>query len=239
MGGLQRFEQRLEQIISGAFARTFRSEVQPVEISAALQREVDNNAQIVSRTRRVVPNVFVVEMSGVDLGRLEGYALADTFAEELEEHAATQGYAFPGPISIEFVGADDLTTGRFRIRSRAEGRVTGHATATQAGRASAVLEVNGTRHPLTTPGLVIGRGSEADLRINDPGISRRHAEFSVSGHGSDLGIEVHDLGSTNGITVDGHRVTRASLRDGSVVRAGSTTLTVSVIDGHGDRGAMA
>ncbi len=239
MGGLQRFEQRLEQIISGAFARTFRSEVQPVEISAALQREVDNNAQIVSRTRRVVPNVFVVEMSGVDLGRLEGYALADTFAEELEEHAATQGYAFPGPISIEFVGADDLTTGRFRIRSRAEGRVTGHATATQAGRASAVLEVNGTRHPLTTPGLVIGRGSEADLRINDPGISRRHAEFSVSGHGSDLGIEVHDLGSTNGITVDGHRVTRASLRDGSVVRAGSTTLTVSVIDEHGDRGAMA
>ncbi len=236
MGGLQRFEQRLEQMISSAFARTFRSEVQPVEISAALQREVDNNAQIVSRTRRVVPNVFVVELSGVDLGRLEGYELAGTFAEELEDHAATQGYAFPGPISIEFVGADDLTTGRFRIRSRAEGRVTGHATHTQAGRARAVLEVNGTRHPLASPGVVIGRGSEADLRINDPGISRRHAEFVVQSQGGGLDIEVRDLDSTNGITVDGHRVTRAALRDGSVVRAGSTTLTVSVVEDHHDRG---
>ena len=55
MGRLQRFESKLEQAVSSAFAKTFRSAVQPVEISAALQREVDNNAQIVSRTRRVVP----------------------------------------------------------------------------------------------------------------------------------------------------------------------------------------
>lgn len=39
MGGLQRFENKLEQMISGVFARAFRSAVQPVEISAALQRE--------------------------------------------------------------------------------------------------------------------------------------------------------------------------------------------------------
>ena len=42
-------EHRLEQLISGAFARAFRSAVQPVEIAAALQREVDNNTQILSR----------------------------------------------------------------------------------------------------------------------------------------------------------------------------------------------
>ena len=41
------------------------------------------------------------------------------------------------------------------------------------------LEVNGTRHPLQPPGLVVGRGTEADLRINDPGVSRRHVEFTV------------------------------------------------------------
>ena len=44
MSGLSKFEHKLEQIISGAFARAFRSAVQPVEISAALQRECDNNA---------------------------------------------------------------------------------------------------------------------------------------------------------------------------------------------------
>ena len=63
MNGLQRFEQRLEQMISGVFARAFRSAVQPVEIAAALQRECDNNAQILSRERRLVPNDFHVELS--------------------------------------------------------------------------------------------------------------------------------------------------------------------------------
>ena len=73
MGGLQRFEQRLENLISGAFARAFRSAVQPVEIAAALQRECDNNAQILSRERRMVPNDFHVELSQVDLDRLAPY----------------------------------------------------------------------------------------------------------------------------------------------------------------------
>ncbi|MGN6128990.1 MAG: FhaA domain-containing protein, partial [Nocardioidaceae bacterium] len=60
MGMLQRFEDRLEQFVSGAFAKAFRSNVQPVEIAAALQREVDNSAQILSRDRRLVPNQFHV-----------------------------------------------------------------------------------------------------------------------------------------------------------------------------------
>ena len=61
MGVLQRFEQRLEHLVTGAFARTFRSAVQPVEVAAALQREVDNAAQILSRDRRLAPNDFTVD----------------------------------------------------------------------------------------------------------------------------------------------------------------------------------
>jgi hypothetical protein len=67
MNPLQRFEQRLETVISGVFARAFRSAVQPVEIAAALQRECDNNAQVLSRQRRLVPNDFHVELSATDL----------------------------------------------------------------------------------------------------------------------------------------------------------------------------
>lgn len=234
MGGLQRFEQRLEQMVSSAFARTFRSAVQPVEISAALQREVDNNAQIVSRTRRMVPNVFHVELSGVDHERLVPYDLAGTFSEELTEHAERQGYSFPGPIGIDFARADDLTTGRFRVRSEAQSRVTRQAGAPQGRPARAQLVVNGTRHPLAAPGLVVGRGSEADVRIDDPGISRRHARFVVHGGEHGLTIEVHDLGSTNGVSVDGQRVTRATVREGSRIQVGSTTLSVAMAD---DRGA--
>ena len=71
--------------------------------------------------------------------------------------------------------------------------------------------------------------TEADLRINDPGVSRRHIQFLIT-PGSPPRIEVHDLGSTNGMLVDGHRVTSTRLRDGSQVRIGSTTLVVRVLE---------
>ncbi|GAB3198301.1 DUF3662 and FHA domain-containing protein [Nocardioides hungaricus] len=238
MGGLQRLEQRLEQMISGAFAKAFRSAVQPVEISAALQRECDNNAQILSRDRRLVPNDFHVELASSDLDRLAPYdtALADELARQVKTHADQQSYVFPGPVSIGFEAAEDLTTGRFRIRSRAQAKVTGTATHTQTRRARALLEVNGTRHPLQAPGLVVGRGTEADLRINDPGVSRRHVEFVVStgsttgGGEAGLSIQVHDLGSTNGMLVDGHRITSTGVRDGTQVKIGNTTLTVRLVE---------
>jgi hypothetical protein len=233
MSALSRFEHKLEQLISGAFARAFRSAVQPVEISAALQRECDNNAQILSRDRRLVPNDFHVELSQTDLDRLAPYdtAMAQELVNQLQEHADQQSYVFPGPVTIGFESADDLTTGRFRIRSRAQAKVTGNASHTQVRRARALVEVNGTRHPLEVPGLVFGRGTEADVRINDPGVSRRHIEFVVTPRsgGADR-IEVRDLGSTNGMLVDGHRITQTAVHDGTQVKIGNTTMTVRVVE---------
>jgi pSer/pThr/pTyr-binding forkhead associated (FHA) protein len=111
--------------------------------------------------------------------------------------------------------------------------VTGNATHTQVRRARALLEVNGTRHPLHPPGVVVGRGTEADIRINDPGVSRKHVEFEVSlgnGRPEELRLGVRDLGSTNGMLVDGHRITHTRLHDGSTVKIGSTTMTVKVVE---------
>jgi hypothetical protein len=230
---LQKFEQRLEQLVSGAFAKAFRSAVQPVEISAALQRECDNNAQILSRQRRMVPNDFHVELSQADLDRLSPYdsALVGELTSQLKEYAEKQSYLFSGPVTLEFESAEDLTIGRFRVRSRAHASVVSNATHTQVRRARAYLEVNGTRHPLQPPGLVVGRGTEADLRINDPGVSRRHIRFTVDeSPAAGVAIEVQDLGSTNGMLVDGHRMASAPLREGSEVRVGRTTMTVRVVE---------
>jgi hypothetical protein len=238
VGGFQRFEQKLEQLISGAFARAFRSAVQPVEISAALQREVDNNAQILSRDRRLVPNDFHVELAAADLERLSPYdnAMARDLADQLQDHADLQGYVFPGPVHIAFETAEDLTTGRFRIRSRAQASVSGDDHRTRHRSPRVQLDVNGTRHPLLPPGVVVGRGTEADLRISDPGISRRHVEFVVHDRAGDLEVSVHDLGSTNGMLVDGRKVDRAPVGDGTVVRIGNTELTVRVVGDDTGRG---
>ena len=82
------------------------------------------------------------------------------------------------------------------------------------------------RHPLTPPGFVIGRGTDADLRINDPGISRLHAEVKVRPTQNGDEVEIVDLGSTNGITVNGHKVQRATLTEGTRIEIGSTRMLV-------------
>ncbi|MEU8029335.1 DUF3662 domain-containing protein, partial [Streptomyces sp. NPDC049099] len=120
MGVLKKFEQRLEGLVNGTFAKVFKSEVQPVEIAGALQRECDNNATIWNRDRTVVPNDFIVELSAPDYERLSPYSgqLGDELAGMVRDYAKQQRYTFMGPIKVNLEKADDLDTGLYRVRSR-------------------------------------------------------------------------------------------------------------------------
>lgn len=236
MGVLHRFEQRLEQVVSGTFAKAFRSAVQPVELAAALQREVDNSSQIMSRERRLAPNTFVIELSPLDHDRLSPYSgsLISELIEVLRAHAEEQHYVFAGPVSITLELADDLGTGRFRVRSSASAKVEAEqpvAPPPPVGSARVVLEVNGMTYPVNPPGLIIGRGSDTDLRINDPGVSRRHAEIRMQPGSGNPQIGVVDLSSTNGTYLDGKRVDRALLHDGSELQIGHSHVTVRFTEG--------
>jgi Protein of unknown function (DUF3662)/FHA domain len=274
VGVLQRFERRLEGLVNGAFAKAFKSEVQPVEIASALQRECDDRAAPVSQGRVMVPNDFTVELGAHDYERLATYAgpLSAELAELLQEHGREQRYMFVGPVEVKFERVQDLTTGMFRIRSQAlaaavqmpgypqqapgygppqpqpgyppmgaeapsavppqapfgtpqqpgfgaPGGVGGYPPAPQAGPGTCWIEVNGVRHPLSRAVTSLGRGTDVDLRIDDPSVSRRHAEIRVG-----VPSVISDLGSTNGIVVDDQHVRQAQLRDGSVIHLGNTTI---------------
>ncbi len=228
MGVLQRFERRIEEMVNRPFARAFKAEVQPVEIASALQRECDDRAAIVARGRTMVPNAFTVALGESDHERLSVYAeaLGSELAAMVREHADEQGYAFIGPVTVAFERDDELPTGRFQVRSAAVGGATANESATSvpsggAGTALPWVEVGSTTYALSRPVTRIGRGSDADLRIDDPGISRNHAELRRSGGD----VTIVDLGSTNGIVINGRRVDQERLRDGAEVRLGSTTLT--------------
>ncbi|GAA2474580.1 DUF3662 and FHA domain-containing protein [Streptomyces gobitricini] len=278
MGVLKRFEQRLEGLVNGTFAKVFKSEVQPVEIAGALQRECDNNASIWNRDRTVVPNDFIVELSAPDYERLSPYSgqLGDELSGLVRDYAKQQRYTFMGPIKVHLEKADDLDTGLYRVRSRtlasstsqspgaagpaapaaspAGGRPGGYGyppaaappmpsapppgiNRPPAGRPPAAgpvpgaqvrrwIEINGTRHQISRPTLVLGRSTEADVRIDDPGVSRRHCEIRTG-----TPPTIQDLGSTNGIVVDGQHTTRATLRDGSRIVVGSTTIVYRQAEG--------
>ncbi|MEU6995782.1 DUF3662 and FHA domain-containing protein [Streptomyces sp. NPDC046465] len=305
MGVLKKFEQRLEGLVNGTFAKVFKSEVQPVEIAGALQRECDNNATIWNRERTVVPNDFIVELSAPDFDRLSPYSgqLGDELSGMVRDYAKQQRYSFMGPIKVHLEKAEDLDTGLYRVRSRtlassssqapdgapaspagpggpaAPGRGAGAggggggggygypqpssgaagapggpppmpaAPPTGAGRPGGQspapnrpagpgagplpgaqvrrwIEINGNRHQISRPTLVLGRSTDADVRIDDPGVSRRHCEIRTGTPST-----IQDLGSTNGIVVDGQHTTRATLRDGSRIVVGQTTIVYRQAEG--------
>jgi len=230
VGVFDSIERRLEGVVSGGFARAFKGDVQPVEIAARLQRELDAEARLLSRDRKLVPNDFTVTLSPHDYDRLFPYSqtMNAEVIPQLREYAANADYIFNGPITIDYVVDDSLPTGRFKVSSEAVAAVDAPPAfgLTPQRRATLVLEVNGVRHPLNPPGFVIGRGSDADIRINDPGISREHARIVVSGRGPDAVIDIEDLGSTNGILVNGQRVRSATLAEGSRIEMGNTRLLV-------------
>ncbi|MFF2522518.1 FhaA domain-containing protein [Streptomyces liangshanensis] len=286
MGVMKRFEQRLEGLVNGTFAKVFKSEVQPVEIAGALQRECDNNATIWNRERTVVPNDFIVELSTPDYERLSPYSgqLGDELSGLVRDYAKQQRYTFMGPIKVHLEKAEDLDTGLYRVRSRTlasstsqasgpapaapqggygyppaaappmpaapppgahqpppggpgRGPVPGAGQAAGPGAAAGPgglpgsqvrrwIEINGTRHQISRPTLVLGRSTEADVRIDDPGVSRRHCEIRVGTPST-----IQDLGSTNGIVVDGQHTTRATLRDGSRIVVGNSTIVYRQAEG--------
>jgi hypothetical protein len=267
VGVLKRFEQRLEGLVNGTFAKVFKSEVQPVEIAGALQRECDNNATIWNRDRTVVPNDFIVELSAPDYERLSPYSgqLGDELAGMVRDYAKQQRYTFMGSVKVHLEKADELDTGLYRVRSRTlassssqqpqragapggrggpsggpgggvppmpssppPGYAAGGAGGGAMPRAETRrwIEINGNRHQISRAALVLGRSTEADVRIDDPGVSRKHCEIRAGDPAS-----VQDLGSTNGIVVDGQHTTRATLRDGSRIVVGSTTIIYRQAEG--------
>ncbi len=230
MGVFDRVERKLENAVSGAFARAFKGDVQPVELTARLQRELDREAKLLDRARKLVPNDFRISLSTHDYERLTPYSktLNSEIVPQLRSYATEHGYLFNGPVTIEYLLDESLPVGRFTVASAAVAGVDAEpASPTQLRQAALVVEVNGVRHPLTPPGLTIGRGTDADLRINDPGVSRLHARIVVSGSGEQQQLAIEDLGSTNGIVVDGQRVRHATLAAGSRIEIGSTRLAIT------------
>src|SRR5207253_261104 len=82
---------------------------------------------------------------------------------------------------------------------------------------------DGTRHEVKERRVVLGRSRDCDIQLADANVSRRHAELRQEG----ASYWIVDLGSTNGMEVNGKRVKRAKLRDGDTITLGSTDVTFS------------
>lgn len=218
LGFLENFEKGLERIVTGAFSKTFKSELQPIEIASAIRAEMDSKASIVSRDRILAPNTFVVRLASADFQRMR--ALGNSLLNELNEltsrHATKQRFQFGAALDIKLIEDGSLALGQVTVSSTTEQiQVTWTPT----------LDFKGQRFALTGSRTSVGRDVSADIQIDDSGLSRKH--FEILWDGKTAGVR--DLGSTNGTKLNGMPVMESPISNEDVIQAGRSQFIFRVV----------
>jgi Protein of unknown function (DUF3662)/FHA domain len=247
---LKSIENKIAGLVEGTFSRAFKSEVRPVEIARKLAREMEENKTF-SVSRVYVPNEYAVYLSRSDSERFADYqgALAEELSGYLLEHARRERLALLSRPSVEFRTDDRLRLGEFGIQARtvqdpeasaparsapARGGELGHTQIYSASErleepleqrrsapGTALLVIQGRRMVLEGEKMVVGRSRDCDVVVEDPNVSRRHAELDRTS----AGWAIHDLGSTNGVVVNGRRVNGThELGSGDRIELGTSEL---------------
>jgi hypothetical protein len=251
---LRAIEQKLEALFEGIFGRAFRTNVQPVELARKLAKEMDEHKSV-SVSRVYVPNEYTIYLAPADREQFSGYedSLQGELQDYLSEHARRENYALLSPARVLMETDADLDVGEFGIATRMvqpdrrpapAGEplpdVQPGATMVYKPKSPAptqavtpeelgvepelvTLKFDGTRYEVKQRRVVIGRSRDCDVQLADTNVSRRHAELRQEG----ATYWIVDLGSTNGLEVNGKRVKRAKLSDGDTITVGSTDMSFS------------
>lgn len=223
MGAFDKFERSVENAVDNVFSRAFRSDLKPVELASGIKKSMDDRAASMSRERIIVPNDFSLSLSDSDYGKISEWgeeALKAELVSVAIRHAREQEYTFLGPISIDFVSSSDLPRGKIIVHGSTRRGAVAPATTRDASPQNPIIDVDGERYILTGAITVIGRGSSADITVDDSGVSRKHLELRVTPGG----VIATDLDTTNGTFVEGHRISAATLLDGNTLTIGRTRI---------------
>jgi hypothetical protein len=254
MNVLKSVETTIANLVEGTFGRLFRSEVRPMELARKLAREMDEH-RTTSVSRVYAPNEYSVWLSAEDRARYEGveHEVIDELCAYLLEHARREELILTASPIIAFHTDERLALGEFGIQAQlvrpgshsdeapdaapqqpepvsehgetmiysTSARVRGQVAEAQDRPTRALVVVDGRRLPVPSKGATIGRSRDCDIVLDDTGISRRHAEIRP---GAD-GWTVADLGSTNGVRLNGRALRGAQpLHAGDHVELGSTEI---------------
>jgi hypothetical protein len=222
LGFVENFERRLERFVNGAFSKAFKSQLQPVEISAAIKAKMDVSAAVIGKDRILAPNEFRVSLSQPDLLRLNslGDNLVDEITKQVNAHVKKQRYQLTDALNISLSSSSTLAIGQIQVAASG-------SKAAQVANVSWVpaLDIAGKRYLLAKEKTTVGRDAVADIQVNDAGLSRTH--FAINWDGSNASVE--DLGSTNGTSVAGREVTLQSIAADTIIKAGRTEFVFRVV----------
>jgi hypothetical protein len=248
---LRSIEQKIEALVEGVFGRAFRTHVQPVELARKLAKEMDDHRVVsVSRVYVPNEySVYLAPNDRAQFTGYEP-SLVDELQTYLSEHARREGYAMLSSPRVLVETDEDLDVGQFGIATRMaqpgarmpqrdepppdaevgqtmiyrpRQQPTKEATPEELGveRERIILTWNGERREVDRRRVLIGRSKECEIQLEDPNVSRRHAELRQEG----ASYWIVDLDSTNGIEVNGRRLKRSKLEDGDRILFGETEVT--------------
>lgn len=236
MSALARFEHFVEGIVEGSFARLMHSQLQPVEIAKRLARAMESE-QTIAAGKTFVPNGYRVALNAEDFRLFESSRAS--WEQELVEYLAgvarERGLALFGRPIVTLEASAGVSSGQVRVATRLVDRPAPAAAGLESGnlghtqrmdtaavrQAAAVVpkagrlvlatgERAGTTFTIDRPMLLIGRAMDNDVVLEEPRVSRYHAEIRLRGNR----FHLRDLKSTNGTRVNDEEVTERALSDG-------------------------
>ncbi|WKD56623.1 FHA domain-containing protein FhaA [Corynebacterium capitovis DSM 44611] len=257
MDRLARLDSAMQRGLDNSMAAVFGGKVVPAEIEELLKQEAQDSLVMTDHNELVAPNVFAVGVSSKDLENLSrSPGLPTELADQLGRYIRNQGWHLGATVVVRVAEESGLRTGQLRASSymdaapdiesgfdaidtadasprpsKQESFMTQSTPTTSPAErtVSLLLQDGSSRTYLVHEGSnILGRSNDADFRLPDTGVSRKHAEITWDG---DVAVLV-DLQSTNGTTVNDEPVENWLLADGDVITVGHSHIEVRIVEPH-------
>ena len=224
---LDLIENRLREFIEGSSAVLLPGNRRDISLANRLAEAIQDAMQASEAQPEAAPNLFTLHLPPEDLPYWqERQEMLDALSGALQEAVSQTDLYFPAAPNLRLQADPQLASGDFRVEAAYPQEATGSTAVisiapaavepeTQDPRpANAFLIIDGTRtFPLRLPVVNIGRRLDNHLVIDDPRVSRSHAQLrAVRGH-----YVLFDLNSTGGTYVNSNRITQYTLKPGDVI----------------------
>jgi len=223
---LDQFEVQFNELSNGEIVNGELSELQPVELAGIV------NQEIIRIQNEIVPleNVesISLSLSSHDFKRLSRFEtlLKDGLEDLVRKSGELKRIDAIANTRIDILRDSSLEQGVARstpvIRSSSQMETISEKFVEQLTQSKIyVLDINGLKKDLQPGTYTLGRGTEVDIQIHDPGISRKHLSIQV-----DEKVVVTDLNSTNGTYLGQDRVMELVVEDSITFRVGVTEIRI-------------
>ena len=225
MSLIDQFEVQFNELSNSEILEGSLDEIQPVELAGVLQQEINRIPTTVSPSEKV--EEINISLSNHDYKRLKKYEslILDGLENMLQKSAELKRIDAIKDTRVNIV--QDLSLDKGLVKSIPNVKFESPLMETEefveiTETRKFILEINGMKKSLEPGEYTLGRGTEVDIQIQDPGISRKHLVIIVEDK-----VIVKDLNSTNGTYINGERITEIEVEEQITFRVGVTEIRIA------------